>query len=190
MASTTPVPDPAPGRVVAVARDDAHRFSKPVVDSITLLADHGVEGDAHAGATVRHRSDRRRRPERPNLRQVHLLHGELFDQVAADGFVVEPGQLGENVTTRGVPLLDLPEGTVLRLGEHAAVRVTGLRNPCTQIDGLAPGLMARMLPRDADGTVRRLTGVMSVVLVPGVVRAGDAIVVELPPAPHVPLGLV
>ena len=178
------------GRVVSVGRDDAHRFTKPPVPSITLLAGHGVEGDAHAGTTVRHRSHRRRRPAAPNLRQVHLVHAELLDDVAADGYDVAPGGLGENVTTRGVPLLDLPHGTVLRLGADASVRVTGLRNPCVQIDRLGPGLMARMLPRGADGVVRRLTGVMSVVLTSGVVRAGDAVVVELPEGPHAPLAPV
>ena len=185
--ATAAGPEPLPGRVVAVSRDDRHRFSKPVVDRITLVEGHGVEGDAHAGPTVRHRSDRRYRPTAPNLRQVHLLHGELLDEVAADGFAVTPGRLGENVTTHGVPLLDLPTGTVLRLGPDASLRVTGLRNPCRQIDRLAPGLMARLVPRDADGVVRRLTGVMSVVLTSGVVRAGDTVVVELPAGPHVPL---
>jgi MOSC domain-containing protein YiiM len=178
------------GTVIAVARDDVHRFSKPVVDAITLIEDHGIEGDVHAGATVRHRSARNRRPELPNLRQVHLLHAELLDGVADEGFTVAPGQLGENITTRGVPLLDLPEGTVLRLGDRAAVRVTGLRNPCRQIDDFAPGLMARMLARDPDGTVHRLSGVMSVVVAGGVVRAGDAVTVELPAGPPTRLRLV
>lgn len=173
-----------------MARDGRHRFSKTLVDAVTLRAGHGVEGDAHAGATVQHRSIARRRPQAPNLRQVHLMHAELFDRVALDGFAVGPGELGENITTRGVPLLDLPEGTVLRLGEHASVRVTGLRNPCRQIDDLAPGLMARVLATDPDGTVRRLSGVMSVVLTSGVVRAGDPIGIDLPPGVHVPLGLV
>ncbi len=183
-------PDGPAGRVVAVARDDRHRFSKPVVDSITLVEGHGIEGDAHAGATVQHRSARNRHPERRNLRQVHLVHVELLDTVAADGFAVAPGQLGENVTTSGVPLLDLPEGTVLRLGDRAAVRVTGLRNPCRQIDDFAPGLMARMLARDPDGTVHRLSGVMSVVVAGGVVRAGDPVTVELPAGHPKPLRLV
>jgi MOSC domain-containing protein YiiM len=189
-----PPPDPLvdgpTGRVVAVARDDRHRFSKPVVDGITLVEGHGIEGDVHAGATIRHQSARKRRPELPNLRQVHLLHAELFDQVASDGFAVAPGQMGENVTTSGVPLLDLPEGTVLRLGDRASVRVTGLRNPCRQIDDFAPGLLARMLERDPDGTVRRLTGVMSVVVTGGVVRAGDEVRVELPAGVRRPLRLV
>lgn len=167
--------------VVAVARDDRHRFSKPTRPSITLIAGHGVEGDAHAGATVRHRSRARRDPEAPNLRQVHLLQRELFDDVTAD---VAPGDMGENVTTSGVALLDLPRGTRLRLGADAVVEVTGLRNPCSQIDRFAPGLLREVVGRDADGAIVRRTGVMAIVVAGGEVRPGDAVAVELPDAPH------
>ncbi|GAB3616384.1 MOSC domain-containing protein [Okibacterium endophyticum] len=175
------------GRIVAVARDDAHGFAKPVAVEITLLEGIGVEGDAHAGRTVQHRSRVRRDPSEPNLRQVHLIHSELFDEVAEDGFEVAPGMLGENVTTRGIDLLALPEGTVLRLGQSAVVRVTGLRNPCAQIDGVGTGLMKRLSPRKPEGGIRRLAGVMSVVVAGGPVRAGDTITVELPVGEHRPL---
>lgn len=173
--------------VVAVARDDAHRFSKPLREEITLITGHGVEGDAHAGPTITRRVRYRPTETVPNLRQVHLIHRELFDEVAVDGFTVEPGQLGENVTTRGVDLLSLPRGTRIRLGEHAAVEITGLRNPCKQINGFQSGLMKRLVSRGDDGEVVRLAGVMAIVLSDGVVRAGDALSVTLPEGEHVAL---
>lgn len=167
-------------RVIAVSRDDVHRFSKPVVDEVTLVEGWGIEGDAHAGTTVQHRSRVARDPSQPNLRQVHLLHAEVFDEVAEAGFRVEPGQMGENVTTRGVDLLGLPTGTLLHLGDEACVRVTGLRNPCQQINGFEPGLLREVLGRDEDGAVVRKGGVMSVVVTGGVVRTGDRVRIELP----------
>ncbi|QCR43613.1 MOSC domain-containing protein [Curtobacterium sp. SGAir0471] len=176
-----------PGRIVAVARDTEHRFSKPVVEEITLVAGWGVEGDAHAGTTVQHRSRVARDPSQPNLRQVHLLHAEVFDEVAAAGHVVVPGDMGENVTTRGVDLLGLPTGTLLHLGDEACVRVTGLRNPCQQINDFDPGLLRAVLGRAEDGTVERKGGVMGVVVTGGVVRAGDAVRVELPAGEPQPL---
>lgn len=166
--------------VVSVSRDSDHRFSKPVVDEITLVAGLGVEGDAHAGTTVQHRSRVRRDPSQPNLRQVHLMHEEILEEARSAGLSVSPGQMGENVTTRGVDLLALPTGTLLRLGAEAVVEVTGLRNPCSQIEGFEPGLLKQMVGRGADGEVERRAGVMSVVLVGAVVRAGDEVVVELP----------
>jgi MOSC domain-containing protein YiiM len=178
------------GSVAAVALDGAHRFSKTTVDGIRLIAGLGVEGDAHAGATVQHRSRVARDPSQPNLRQVHLIHRELLDEVDADGFTVPPGAMGENVTTSGVDLLDLPVGTRLRLGADAVVEVTGLRNPCTQIDAYERGLMKRMVGRDDAGNVVRRAGVMSVVLESGIVRPGDAIVVQLPAGPRVALSPV
>lgn len=168
------------GTVVSVSRDSEHRFSKVPVEEIRLLEGLGVEGDAHAGETVQHRSRVRRDPTQPNLRQVHLIHAELFDQVAEDGFTVEPAAMGENITTRGIDLLALPTGTVLRLGEQAIVEVTGLRNPCFQIDGIEHGLMKRLVFVDPDGETVRLAGIMGVVRRGGVVRPGDAIAVELP----------
>ncbi|HEV7193836.1 MAG TPA: MOSC domain-containing protein [Jatrophihabitantaceae bacterium] len=168
------------GRVDAVHRDDRHRFSKPAVDEITLLAGLGVEGDAHCGATVQHLSRVRRDPTQPNLRQVHLVHAELHDALRTRGFEVEGGTIGENITTRGLDLLALPAGARLRLGPQAVVEVTGLRNPCVQLDAHQAGLMAAVLDRAADGSLIRLAGVMGIVLTSGVVRAGDQIVVEIP----------
>ncbi|MCC7366092.1 MAG: MOSC domain-containing protein [Dehalococcoidia bacterium] len=173
------------GQVVAVSRSRAHTFSKPNVDEVVLVAGIGVEGDAHAGATVKHRSRVAADPAQPNLRQVHLVHAELFEELAALGFAVAPGAIGENITTRGVDLLALPAGTRLHLGEHAVVEVTGLRNPCAQLDGLQAGLMAAVLDRDADGNLVRKAGVMAVVVEGGVVRPGDTVRVQLPPGPHV-----
>jgi MOSC domain-containing protein YiiM len=149
-----------------------------------------VEGDAHAGETVQHLSRVRRDPTQPNLRQVHLIHSELHDELRAKGFEVEPGQMGENVTTRGLDLLALPVGARLRLGEEAVVEVTGLRNPCKQLDGIQPGLMEATLEREEDGELVRKAGIMGVVLAGGEVRAGDEIAVELPPEPHRALGPV
>ena len=138
--------------VIALARDAAHRFSKQPCQRLTLLAGLGVEGDAHAGRTVQHLSRIARDPGQPNLRQVHLIHAELFDELATKGFAVAPGQLGENITTRGIDLLGLSAGTRLRLGAEAVIEITGLRNPCVQIDSLAKGLMAATLDKAADGT--------------------------------------
>jgi MOSC domain-containing protein YiiM len=170
--------------IESVSLDGAHRFSKRVVDEIVLLEGLGVQGDAHAGVTVQHRSRVARDPEAPNLRQVHLIQAELFDEVAEDGFTVAPGALGENVTTRGIDLLELPRGTVLHLGEEAVIEVTGLRNPCTQINGIEQGLMKRLIEVDNEGTAVRKAGVMSVVLNGGVVRTGDRIRVVLPEGEH------
>ena len=173
--------------VTAVSADPAHHFSKPVRDRIRLLAGLGVEGDAHLGETVQHRSRVRRDPTQPNLRQVHLIHEELIGELRDAGFRVGPGLMGENVTTSGLDLLALPRGTLLHLGGAAIVEVTGLRNPCSQLDNFQPGLMAAVLGRDADGKLIRKTGVMSIVIAGGEVRPGDTIAVELPPPPHQPL---
>ena len=179
-----------PAAVRAVCASHSHRFSKTPQDAVVLRTGLGVEGDAHAGSTVRHRSRVRRDPTAPNLRQVHLLHEELLDELRAQGFAVQPGSLGENVTTRGLDLLALPVGALLRLGPDARVQVTGLRNPCKQLDDHSPGLMAAVLDRSEDGSLIRKAGVMGVVLADGPVRAGDPVVVELPPAPHLPLEVV
>ncbi|MDT4997638.1 MAG: hypothetical protein QOD45_1706 [Pseudonocardiales bacterium] len=175
------------GRVVGVQRDGEHRFSKPGVAEIRLVAGIGVDGDAHAGPTVQHLSRVRRDPLQPNVRQVHLIHGELHDELAARGFTVVAGNMGENVTTRGVDLLALPTGTVLRLGQQAEVELTGLRNPCVQLDRFADGLLAAVLDRDADGEVIRKAGVMAIVRAGGTVRVGDPITVHVPETPHRPL---
>ncbi len=172
------------GVVTAVSRSATHTMSKPNQESIHLRAGLGVAGDAHQGETVKHRSRVARDPTLPNLRQVHLIHAELHDELREAGFSVAPGQMGENVTTRGVDLLGLQVGTRLLLGDRATVEVTGLRNPCAQLNGIAPGLMAATLDRDDEGNLVRKAGVMGVVLTGGEVRPGDAIRVELPPAPH------
>jgi MOSC domain-containing protein YiiM len=178
------------GVVTAVSRSPAHTFSKPNQESIELLAGLGVEGDAHMGVTVKHRSRVKRDPSQLNLRQVHLIHAELHDELRAGGFTVSAGQMGENITTRGIDLLGLPTGTRLRLGGTAVIEVTGLRNPCYQLDGLQPGLMAAVLDRDEDGALIRKAGIMAVVLISGEVRPGDPITIELPPEPYRPLMVV
>jgi MOSC domain-containing protein YiiM len=172
------------GIVTAVSRSPTHSFTKPNADAIRLVAGLGVDGDAHQGATVKHRSRLERFGHLPNLRQVHLMHAELFDELRGTGFAVAAGQMGENVTTRGVDLLALPTGARLRLGKDAVVEVTGLRNPCRQLDKLKPGLMAATLARDADDNLIRKAGIMGIVLAGGEVREGDPIRVELPPPPH------
>jgi MOSC domain-containing protein YiiM len=165
----------------------AHRFSKDTVPAITLLAGLGVQGDAHCGATVKHRSRVARTPSLPNLRQVHLLHKELFASLALAGFKVLPGQMGENITTEGVDLLALPAGAELRFGAAAVVRVTGLRNPCSQLDRFQSGLMRAVLDRTAEGELVRKAGVMGVVIQGGAVCPGQSITVTLPHGPHVSL---
>jgi MOSC domain-containing protein YiiM len=175
------------GSIVAVSLGHGHHFSKTPRLGIRLLTGLGVAGDAHIGETVKHRSRVRKDPARPNLRQVHLMHAELFDELRAKGFSVKPGDLGENVTTSGIDLLALPTGTRLHLGATAVVEVTGLRNPCVQIDGFQKGLMAATLDKDGDGNLIRKAGIMSVVLAGGDIRPGDLVRVELPNAPHRPL---
>ncbi len=170
--------------MIAVCRDAGHAFSKRRCDEIRLVQGRGIEGDAHFGRTVQHRSRVARDPTQPNLRQVHLLHAELHDELTAAGFDVGPGDLGENVTTRGVDLLSLPAGTRLHLGATAVVEVTGLRNPCSQLDGIRAGLMAATLDRDEHGGLVRKAGVMAIALTGGEVRACDPIRVEPPSEPH------
>jgi MOSC domain-containing protein YiiM len=171
------------GHVVAVSRKAGHGVDKPNQLVIRLVEDHGVEGDAHYGVKVKHRSRVRQNPDQPNLRQVHLIHAELHDELAGKGFAMRPGLMGENITTRGVDLLALPAGAILALGDDARVEVTGLRNPCTQLDGLGEGLMAACLGRGPDGEPVRKAGVMGVVRRGGEVRAGDRIAVIVPAGP-------
>ncbi len=175
--------------VVSVHRQSTYTFSKSVVEEIQLIEGVGVAGDVHAGATVKHRSRVAKDPSTPNLRQVHLIHRELFDLVAAAGYQVTPGQLGENITTDGLDLLGLPVGTRLGIGD-AVLTVTGLRNPCRQIDDFRPGLLKQVVHRREDGSIERLAGVMSIVSRGGLVRPGATIEVELPPQPHYPLTTV
>ncbi|MDQ3327005.1 MAG: MOSC domain-containing protein [Chloroflexota bacterium] len=178
------------GTVQAVSRSVTHSMVKRNHPEIWLVEGLGVEGDAHAGATVKHRSRVARNPAQPNLRQVHLIHAELHDELHARGLVVSAGQMGENVTTRGIDLLDLPVRTRLQLGSAVIVELTGLRNPCAQLDSIQPGLMAAVLDRDAAGNLIRKAGVMAVVVAGGPVRPDDTVTVELPPPPHRPLGPV
>ena len=164
-----------------------HTLSKLNRLSIRLLQGQGVEGDAHMGSTVKHRSRVRRDPTQPNLRQIHLIHAELHGELRKKGFDVGPGRMGENITTAGIDLLALPAGTLLYLGEEAIIEVTGLRNPCKQLNDIQPGLMDAVIDRDEDGKVSRKAGIMAVVLNDGEVRPGDVIRLELPARPHRPL---
>jgi MOSC domain-containing protein YiiM len=175
------------GSITAVSLRAGHHVSKTPSLGIRLLKGLGVAGDAHMGETVKHRSRVRRDPAQPNLRQVHLIHAELFCELRAKGFAVEPGELGENITTSGIDLLALPTGARLHLGPSAVVEITGLRNPCIQIDNFQKGLMAATLDKDADGNLVRKAGIMGIVIAEGDVRPGDAIRVELPAMPHRPL---
>ncbi len=168
--------------VLGLARSVAHHFSKLPADHLRLIEGIGVEGDAHSGETVQHLSRVKQDPTQPNLRQVHLIHGELLDELAEHGYVLAPGALGENVTTRGLDLLDLAQDTRLRIGE-TVIRVTGLRNPCRQIDEFMPGLLKHMVQKRPDGTLNRKCGVMAVVERGGEIAVGAEIVVEPPEGP-------
>ena len=173
--------------VVGVAKSSVHGFSKQGQASIELIAGQGVAGDCHAGVTVKHRSRVAKDPTQPNLRQVHLNYAELFEELAAQGHNVGAAELGENITTRGIDLLALPRGALLKLGGTAVVEVTGLRNPCQQIENFQSGLVSKVLVKAEDGSLLRKTGVMGIVRTGGVVSPGDCIGVELPSAPHLPL---
>lgn len=177
-------------KVIAVASDGSHNCSKPRRTSIRLIKGLGVEGDAHLGEKVQHLSRVRRDPESPNLRQVHLIHAELHDELHKKGFRVEAGQMGENITTRGIDLLGLPVNARLHIGPDAIVEVKGLRNPCAQLDGLQQGLMAATLDKDAAGSLIRKAGIMGIVIAGGEVKPGDAIRVELPDGLHLKLAPV
>ena len=172
------------GVVLSVGRDSAHRFTKRPCDAITLLEGLGVAGDAHLGKTVQHRSRVAADPTQPNLRQVHLIHSELFREVTEAGFTLRPGDMGENVTTSGIDLLALPRGARLQIGHEALVEVTGLRNPCAQINAFKPGLLKTMVGHDDTGRTVRKAGIMGIVLHSGIVRPGDKIEVMLPKEPH------
>jgi len=173
--------------VEAVHSSTQHTLRKAAQASIRLLAGLGVEQDAHMGVTVQHRSRVARDPQQPNLRQVHLIHAELHDTLRAGGFTVHAGEMGENITTRGVDLLGLPTGARLHIGPEAVVEITGLRNPCAQLEKIQTGLMAAVLAHDAQGNLIRKAGIMGIVLTGGDVRPTDPIRIELPPEPHQPL---
>ncbi len=177
-------------KIIALSRDSSHRFSKQPNNSLCLIAGLGVEGDAHSGATVQHLSRIAKDPTVPNLRQVHLIHAELLDELAGKGFTITPGAMGENITTRGIDLLGLAQGTRLRLGPLAVIEIAGLRNPCHQLNRLAPGLMDAVLARAEDGSLIRKCGVMAVVVMDGEVRAGDMVAIVVAPERFVALGVV
>ena len=177
----------ANGFVVAVARDGEHRFSKILVTAITIVTGLGVEGDAHQGITVQHRSRIAANPTQPNLRQVHLIHTELFEELGEKGFKVTPGDMGENIATRGIDLLGLPRGSLLRIGQEVVLEVTGLRNPCAQIERFQSGLLDAVLGRRPNGEVIRKAGIMTAVRKGGVIQPKDGIAVDLPSPPHLPL---
>lgn len=178
---------PASGRVLSVSQDDVHRFSKTPASEICIVTGLGVQGDAHAGVTVKHRSRVAADPTQPNLRQVHLMHAELFAELKSQGFNVRPADLGENITTEGVDLLSLPRDTLLRIGDDVLLQITGLRNPCVQIDRFQPGLLKAVLLRQPNGELIRKAGIMTIVIAGGTVRAGDSIHVQLPAPPYLPL---
>nr|WP_319388473.1 MOSC domain-containing protein [uncultured Cohaesibacter sp.] len=171
------------GVVRAVSLDDRHAFSKKLKDSIRLLEGLGVEGDAHMGEKVQHRSRVRANPDQPNLRQVHLMHQELFEEMALKGFAIQPADMGENITTSGIDLLSLPTGAVLQIGAEAEVEITGLRNPCSQIEAWQPGLLKELVFKGEDGALVRKAGIMGIVLKGGIVKPDDGIRVILPAKP-------
>jgi len=176
--------------ITSLSRSPTHTFSKICVPELELLEGLGVAGDAHMGARVKHRSRVAQNPDQPNLRQVHLIHNELLDELATKGFDITPGAMGENILTTGIQLLELPLNTELQLGEQALIRITGLRNPCAQLDGLAPGLMKALLHRDTDGNLILKGGIMAIVLRSGTIRTGDDIRIRLPEPPYIALDRV
>ena len=176
-------------KITALSVSPTHTMSKFNVERINLLQGLGVEGDAHAGEKVKHRSRVRVNPDQPNLRQVHLIHSELHAELRTKGFDIAPGEMGENITTAGIDLLGLPRGTKLTIGK-AVIEVTGLRNPCHQLDGLYEGLLKAVIDHDEDGNLIRLAGIMGIVLESGELKVGDHIEVELPPKPHIALDRV
>ena len=176
--------------IIAVGCSQQHAFSKTTQHSIDLIEGLGVQGDAHNGVTVQHLSRMKIQPPPANLRQVHLIHAELFDELREAGHLVEPQQLGENVTTRHLDILQLPAGTLLQLGDQALVEVTGLRNPCQQIENFQAGLQDKLVFRDAEGKLMRKCGIMGIVKRGGNIQTGASIKVQLPPEPHKPLRVV
>ena len=172
------------GIIIALSTSSTHSFSKTNQDSIELIVGIGIKGHAHAGEKVKHRSRVARDPNQPNLRQVHLIHSELHEELKEKGFNVSPGDIGENITTKGIDLLNLPTHTLLHLGDEAKIKITGLRNPCAQLNTFQPGLMSAVLDKDEAGNIVRKSGVMSVVVSGGIVRTGDRITIELPIKPY------
>ena len=175
------------GKILALSKSQLHTFSKVNQVSLQLLAGKGVEGDAHLGETVKHRSRVAKDPTQPNLRQVHLIHSQLFAELAKKGFIIKPGEMGENITTKGINLLDLPRNTILKIGKTAKIQITGLRNPCLQLDNFQKGLMKAVLDKDEDGNLIRKAGIMGIVLTGGKIMIDDLIEVEYPSKPYLKL---
>ena len=171
-------------KVVSLSKDQNHRFSKVTCDSVRFIENLGIEGDAHCGETVKHRSRVKVDPTQPNLRQVHLIQSELISELKSKGFRVAAGLMGENVLTQGIDLLSLPRNSLLKLGNNVVLRVTGLRNPCAQLDDFQKGLTQAVLEKDFDGNIVRKAGIMAVVAKGGVVGLGDPIIVDLPNKPY------
>lgn len=170
-------------KVIALSKSASHTLKKENYNSLELLKGLGVNGDAHMGKNVKHRSRVARNPYQLNLRQVHLIHGELLEELKTNGYHIIPGQMGENITTSGIDLLSLPKDTILKIGV-SSIQITGLRNPCYQLDGIQPGLMKAVLDKDADGNLIRKAGVMAIVLEGGTIETGDEISIEYPEKPH------
>lgn len=175
------------GIVKAVSKSSSHSFSKKNFEKIVLIEGKGVEGDAHSGEKVKHRSRVAQNPDQPNLRQVHLIHSELFEELKEKGFQLKPGEIGENITTQGIDLLALPKDTILNIGASVQIQITGLRNPCSQLDNLKNGLMKAVLDKDENGNLIRKSGIMGIVLEGGEVKIGSQISVKLPPPPFIKL---
>ncbi|MBT8233756.1 MAG: MOSC domain-containing protein [Saprospiraceae bacterium] len=178
------------GRVIAVHKCPHHQLSKISQPFINIIEGQGIEGDAHKGMTVKHRSRVRKDPTQPNLRQVHLMHSELFDELSAEGFDIEPGMMGENITTQNIDLLNLPKDTILNIGDACVIQITGLRNPCNQLNGIQEGLMENLVYKNKKGELIRKAGIMAIVLKGGIVKKGDAILVNLPSKPLIKLDRV
>jgi len=173
--------------VISVSKSRSHTFNKYVSSEIILVKGLGVEGDAHKGEKVKHRSRVAKDPNQPNLRQVHLIHSELFEELKEKGFEVNPGQMGENITTQEIDLLNLPKDTILSIGKTAKIKITGLRNPCKQIDSIKKGLMNAVLDKDKEGNLIRKAGIMGIIIEGGTINAGDEISIKLPTQPHLKL---
>jgi len=174
-------------KIIALSKSEKYTFHKYNCEQIKLLKGLGVEGDIHMGKTVKHRSRVAHDPSQPNLRQVHLIHSELLEELKEKGFIVKPGELGENITTAGIDLLGLSKGTILEIGETVKIEITGLRNPCKQLNTFQSGLLKAVIDKDEEGNLIRKSGVMSIVLEGGVVNVNDEIAVKVPEGSHIPL---
>ncbi len=175
---------------MSVSLSEDHNFSKKTCSRITLLKGLGVEGDAHCGAKVQHRSRVAKNPDQPNLRQIHLLQSEILDELKGLGFSVQPGEMGENITTAGIDLISLPTNARIKIGNSAVIEIKGLRNPCSQINDFKKGLMNQFLAKDQTGNAVYKAGVMGIVLEGGEIARGDKISVSMPDGPHIKLQLV